>query len=233
LPLGWPGCRASACYHAVEIAADTDHATAEVMRPAGVSKPCVWRWQRRFVEARVDGLLCDKIREPSKAPVLDAVVKRLGARSSAIRRARPSSGPAGRRPAPWLGDQHAEKIWRAYGLAPHRLRTFKLSREPKGFGEMLSLSEPGGTPLHSWGLSYKLIFLDVVGLSSCERRDDAVHQIHSPTPKNGMNAKTSLAGSSFCEQFSDAGLVYRRRAYHRLSANKWCNIILKTWRFSG
>jgi len=25
--------------------------TTEVMRRAGVSKPCVWRWQRRFMEA--------------------------------------------------------------------------------------------------------------------------------------------------------------------------------------
>jgi DNA invertase Pin-like site-specific DNA recombinase len=30
--------------------------TTEVMRRAGVSKPCVWRWQRRFMEVGVDGL---------------------------------------------------------------------------------------------------------------------------------------------------------------------------------
>src|SRR5277367_792570 len=51
--------------------------TAEVMRRAGVSKPCVWRWQRRFMEAGVDGLLRDKTRKPGKAPVPDAVVDRL------------------------------------------------------------------------------------------------------------------------------------------------------------
>ena len=33
--------------------------TMEIMRRAGVSKPCVWRWQRRFMEAGVDGLLRD------------------------------------------------------------------------------------------------------------------------------------------------------------------------------
>src|SRR5512147_1842736 len=27
--------------------------TMEIMRRAGVSKPCVWRWQRRFMEAGV------------------------------------------------------------------------------------------------------------------------------------------------------------------------------------
>ena len=36
---------------------------AEVARRAGVGRPAVWRWQRRFAEAGVDGLL----REASRA----------------------------------------------------------------------------------------------------------------------------------------------------------------------
>src|SRR3974390_3922563 len=51
--------------------------TAEIMRRSGVSKPCVWRWQRRFMEAGVDGLVHDKTRKPGKAPVADHVVARL------------------------------------------------------------------------------------------------------------------------------------------------------------
>jgi hypothetical protein len=51
--------------------------TTEVMRRAGVSKPCVWRWQRRFMEAGVDELVHDKTRKPGKAPVPDHVVARL------------------------------------------------------------------------------------------------------------------------------------------------------------
>ena len=42
--------------------------TMEIMRRAGVSKPCVWRRQRRFMEAGVAGLLRDKTRKPGKAP---------------------------------------------------------------------------------------------------------------------------------------------------------------------
>ena len=34
--------------------------TAEIMRRAGVSKPCVWRWQERFMREGVAGLLRDK-----------------------------------------------------------------------------------------------------------------------------------------------------------------------------
>ena len=51
--------------------------TAEIMRRVGVSKPCVWRWQRRFMEAGVDGLLRDKTRKPGKAPVPEGVVTAL------------------------------------------------------------------------------------------------------------------------------------------------------------
>src|SRR6516162_5619514 len=51
--------------------------TAEIMRRAGVSKPCVWRWQRRFRETGVAGLLHDKTRKRGKAPVPQPVVKRL------------------------------------------------------------------------------------------------------------------------------------------------------------
>jgi Homeodomain-like domain-containing protein len=51
--------------------------TAEIMRQAGVSKPSVWRWQRRFMEAGVDGLLRDKTRKPGKAPVPPVMTARL------------------------------------------------------------------------------------------------------------------------------------------------------------
>jgi hypothetical protein len=45
------------------------------MRRTGTSKPCVWRWQERYVEEGVDGLLRDKTR-PSRIPPLDEAVKR-------------------------------------------------------------------------------------------------------------------------------------------------------------
>ena len=46
----------------------------EVARRAGVSRPAVWRWQRRYAEAGVEGLLRDKTRPPGKAPVAPATV---------------------------------------------------------------------------------------------------------------------------------------------------------------
>ena len=102
------------------------------MRRAGVSKPCVWRWQRRFMEAGVDGLLRDKTRKPGKAPIPGPIAARLIERTlgklpgeTTHWTSRAMAKVAG------LAISTVQKIWRAHGLAPHRLRTFKLSRDPQ------------------------------------------------------------------------------------------------------
>ena len=33
--------------------------------------------------------------------------------------------------ANWIGISSVQRIWRAHGLQPHRLRQFKLSRDPQ------------------------------------------------------------------------------------------------------
>ena len=50
---------------------------AVIAREAGISRPAVWRWQRRYAEAGIDGLLRDKTRKPGKAPLGDAVAHRV------------------------------------------------------------------------------------------------------------------------------------------------------------
>jgi hypothetical protein len=49
--------------------------TVAAMRRAGVSKPCVWRWQERFMAEGVDGLLRDKTRPSRIAPLPKAAVE--------------------------------------------------------------------------------------------------------------------------------------------------------------
>lgn len=51
--------------------------TNGIMAQTGKSKTCVWRWQERFAQVGVDGLLEDKTRPPGKAPVADARVADL------------------------------------------------------------------------------------------------------------------------------------------------------------
>src|SRR5665811_1573372 len=43
--------------------------TNEIMRRTGTSKSCVWRWQERFMQEGVEGLLRDKTR-PLRIPTL-------------------------------------------------------------------------------------------------------------------------------------------------------------------
>jgi transposase len=49
----------------------------QVAGRAGVSRPAVWRWQRRYAEAGVAGLLRDKTRAPGKQPVAIETVNKV------------------------------------------------------------------------------------------------------------------------------------------------------------
>ncbi len=103
----------------------------EVARQIGGSRPAVWRWQLRYAEQGVDGLLRDKTRKPGKAPVqLETVARVL---------ALPCSEPphnathwTGRAVAKAVGVslRTVQRIWDGHRLQPHRLRTFKMSNDP-------------------------------------------------------------------------------------------------------
>src|SRR5271155_4989732 len=103
-----------------------------IMRMAGVSKTAVWRWQARFMDEGVSGLLRDRTR-PARVPKLaDEVAERI----VALTLAEPPSETThwtGRVMAKVAGVSltSVQRIWRAHGLAPHRIRTFKLSNDPK------------------------------------------------------------------------------------------------------
>jgi transposase len=106
--------------------------TMEIMRRTGQSKPTVWRWQERFVTAGVDGLLCDATRPPGKKPLAATLVKQVvemtlhqkppGATHWTSRSMARSAG---------IGVSSVQRIWRAHGLKPHLVKTFKLSNDPR------------------------------------------------------------------------------------------------------
>jgi transposase/transposase-like protein len=104
---------------------------AEVARRVGCGRPAVWRWQRRFAEAGVDGLLRDASRKPGKPPVPAAVVQRL----IALTCAEPPGEAThwtGRAMAKAMGVslRTVQRIWQTHRLQPHRIRTFKRSTDP-------------------------------------------------------------------------------------------------------
>lgn len=105
--------------------------TVEIMRRTGTSKTCVWRWQERFAEAGVDGLLRDKTR-PSRVPPLgQEVIDRVVA-LTAVEPPHEATHwtAAAMAKAVRISIASVQRIWKAHGLAPHRLRRFKLSHDP-------------------------------------------------------------------------------------------------------
>ena len=111
--------------------------TAEIMRRSGKAKPVVWAWQARFMAEGVDGLLRDKTRKPGKPPLPAATVAKV---------VDLVTGPPPGEATHWTGRMLAkatgislrsvQRILEEHQLAPHRIKTFKLSNDPK-FAEKL------------------------------------------------------------------------------------------------
>ena len=103
----------------------------EVARRTGASRPAVWRWQARYAEEGVEGLVRDKTRPPGKAPLTTATVARV----LALTCAEPPGETThwtGRAMAKAIGVSLSaiQRIWATHRLQPHRIRTFKRSKDP-------------------------------------------------------------------------------------------------------
>ncbi|MCF8479123.1 MAG: IS630 family transposase [Rhodospirillum sp.] len=103
----------------------------EVAARAEISRPAVWRWQLRYAEQGVDGLLRDKTRKPGRASLSTAVVAKV----LALTCSEPPGAVThwtGRAVAARIGIslRAVQRIWEAHRLQPHRLRTFKRSTDP-------------------------------------------------------------------------------------------------------
>jgi transposase len=105
--------------------------TNAIMRRAGVSKPCVWRWQERFAAEGVDGLLRDRTR-PSRVPPLPqaAIDRVITLTASDPPHEATHWTAAAMAAAAGISASSVRRIWRAHKLQPHRVRTFKLSKDP-------------------------------------------------------------------------------------------------------
>ena len=106
--------------------------TNEIMRRTGKSKTCVWRWQERFMQEGYDGLLRDKTRPSRIQPLGSTITERVVMLTQ-------TDPPA--EATHWTSAMMAkvvdisassvQRIWRAHGLQPHRLKQFKLSTDPQ------------------------------------------------------------------------------------------------------
>ncbi len=104
----------------------------QIVAEVGVSRPMVWRWQQRFAEAGPDGLLRDKTRKPGKAPIPAETVERVVAMTCG-KPPGEATHWTGRAMAKAVGIslRSVQRIWEAHRLQPHRVRTFKRSRDPQ------------------------------------------------------------------------------------------------------
>src|SRR6266699_2060467 len=106
--------------------------TMAIQRQTGKGKPTIWRWQARFMTEGVDGLLHEATRPAGKPPLTPEVIQRVVEMTLAE--------PPGERThwtsrtmakAAGVSHRSVQRIWAAHGLKPHRVRTFKLSNDPK------------------------------------------------------------------------------------------------------
>ena len=104
----------------------------DIATELGVCRPAVGEWRRRFAESGIAGIAKDATRpgRPRKnRQKLEQKVVKLTTQSQ----------PAGathwstRTLAAELGVDHVfvHRVWKAHGLQPHRVRSFKLSRDPR------------------------------------------------------------------------------------------------------
>lgn len=103
---------------------------SEVAGQVGVTRQTVGRWRRRFIDRGVDGLL-DEPRPGAPRQISDATVEKV---VTLTLESRPkdathwSTRSLARKTG--LSRSSIGRIWRAFGLRPHRSESFKLSTDP-------------------------------------------------------------------------------------------------------
>jgi len=105
-------------------------ANVAVARRLRVAPATVGTWRQRFIEARVDGLF-DEPRPGTPRSITDAQVEAVIIRTlETTPRGATHWSTRGMAKVTGLSAMAISRIWRAFGLQPHRTETFKLSPDP-------------------------------------------------------------------------------------------------------
>ena len=96
----------------------------------GIDRNTVGKWRRRFIAKGMDGLL-DEPRPGAPRKISDADVERVIVRTLETK-PRDATHWSTRSMAEEMGMSQSaiSRIWRAFALQPHRVTTFKLSKDP-------------------------------------------------------------------------------------------------------
>ncbi len=107
-------------------------ATSEIVRRLRTSCPTITRWRQRYADKGVDGLRRDATRPGRKPRIGDDEVRDVVERtlhSTPVDRTQWSTRTMA--VATGLSRATIQRIWKGHGLQPHRVDTFKLSRDPQ------------------------------------------------------------------------------------------------------
>lgn len=102
----------------------------QVAEKLKITLPTVGKWRSRFVEDRLEGLV-DEPRPGAPRSITDARVEEVITRTLESKpQAATHWSTRGMAKAMGLSQSAIGRIWRAFGLQPHRTDTFKLSTDP-------------------------------------------------------------------------------------------------------
>jgi transposase len=105
--------------------------TRETMKQLGTTNPTITRWRNRYETDGVCGLLKDKSRPGRKKRIEEDKVREVVERT--LQEKPPNATHWSNRSLAavvGLSPASIQRIWKAHGLKPHRVGTFKLSRDP-------------------------------------------------------------------------------------------------------
>jgi transposase len=114
----------------IVLACATERTNGEIAMAVGVRRQTVGRWRQRFARQRLAGLL-DEPRPGAPRKITDAAVERV-IRLTLESTPREATHWSTRAMATRCGlsQTAVSRIWRAFALQPHRVKTFKLSKDP-------------------------------------------------------------------------------------------------------
>jgi transposase len=104
----------------------------ELSTTLSVSRPTILLWRKRYREAGLTGILKDAPR-PGRRPIVDP--SKVDAIVDATLHTKPRDAThwsvRSMAKAQRVSPSIVQRIWKAHRLQPHRIETFKLSRDPQ------------------------------------------------------------------------------------------------------